>query len=144
MAAAFNAPLRVQYGSQSIVQKAMLDVKGPFKVAGASNVLLDTVKRGDDDDYLSKGATKSVICRLYESKGGHARAELVTTLPVRKATIVDLLERNIEDVEIVSSPKSDCKKRMQLAFRGFQVVTVKLELGEGSDNTWTDVDGDYM
>lgn len=120
-------PLRVQFAPLSALEASRMDVRGPFKIAGAPNVILDTVKRGDDDDFLSSRAGQSVICRLYESKGGHAKATLVTTLPVFKATIVDLLERHIEDLELVSSQKDD-KTSIQLPFRGFQIVTVKLEL----------------
>lgn len=127
LAAAFNQPLRVQFAPLSALETGKMDVRGPFRVAGAPNVLLDTVKRGDDDDFLSSSSSQSVICRLYESKGGHAKATLVTTLPVVKATIVDLLERHIEDLELVSS-QQDEKTSIQIPFRGFQIVTVKLEL----------------
>jgi len=155
LAAAFNAPLHVQYGSHSTVQKAVAEAKGPFRVEGAPNVILDTVKRGEDDDYLSKKGSsgspgKTVICRLYESKGGHARATLVTSLPVKSATVVDLLERKLHDVNVVASvsgSKSDSRKKIQLAFRGFEIVTVKLELeadadddeSSGSEDAWTEV-----
>lgn len=132
LAAAFNAPLHAQYASQSVVRQVIADVKGPFQVESAPNVILDTVKRGEDDDYLSKKSSgMSVICRLYESKGGHAVASLVTSLPVKSASIVDLLERKIADVEVVSfgdEDKGKKQKKIQLAFRGFQIVTVKLEL----------------
>lgn len=127
LAAAFNMPLRVQFASRDALQASMTDVRGPFKVAGAPSVILDTVKRSDDDDFISSKASQSVICRLYESKGGHAKATLSTTLPVVKATIVDLLERHVDDLELVSSANSD-KTSVQIPFRGFQIVTVKLEL----------------
>lgn len=120
-------PLRVQFAPRDAIQASMNDVKGPFRVAGAPNVILDTVKRSDDDDFLSVKSSQNIICRLYESKGGHAKATLITTLPVVKATIVDLLERHIEDLELVSSQKDD-KTSIQIPFRGFQIVTVKLEL----------------
>lgn len=121
-------PLRVQYvATPDFAASAHgMDVRGPFRVAGASSVILDTIKRSDDDDFLSSKASQSVICRLYESMGGHARASLVTTLPVKKATIVDLLERHIEDLELVSSQNG--KTSVRLPFRGFQIITVKLEL----------------
>ena len=46
-----------------------------FKVTGARNVVLDTVKRGEDDDFESPHH-KTIILRLYERLGGHARAML--------------------------------------------------------------------
>ena len=141
LAAAFNAPLRVQYAPPAALQSFTASVQGPFKVEGAPNVILQTIKRGDDDHFLSAGASKTVICRLYECKGGHARAELVTTLPVRRATVVDLLERKVDDLELVSFTSSG-KKSIQISFRGFQVVSVKLELGSESDSAWTEVNKD--
>ena len=130
LAAAFNAPLRVQYLPEAAMKSASSDIRGPFRIEGAPNVIIDTIKRGDDDDFLSSSASKSVICRIYESKGGHAKATLTTTLPIAKASIVDLLERKIEDLEIVSSQAKDesGKQSVKLNFRGFQVVTVKFEL----------------
>lgn len=44
-----------------------------FRITGARNVALETVKRGEDDKV---GEDKTVILRLYEHYGGHARATL--------------------------------------------------------------------
>lgn len=98
---------------------------GPFTLRNSPNVILETVKRGDDDDFITSRKPQSVICRLYESKGGHAKATFTTTLPVSKATVVDLLERHAEDLKLdVQGSKSS----IVLPFRGFQVITIKLEL----------------
>jgi alpha-mannosidase len=60
------------YGAvSSLVHKAL------FSVAGAPNVILETVKRGDDDDFnLNSKGGQTVVLRLYEAFGGHARASL--------------------------------------------------------------------
>lgn len=47
----------------------------PFTVEGCKNVVLETVKRGEDDDF-GKVSTKSIILRLYENRGGHGVARL--------------------------------------------------------------------
>ena len=47
----------------------------PFKVLGAPNVMLETVKRGEDDSWTGEGE-KTIILRLYEHFGGHAKATL--------------------------------------------------------------------
>ena len=49
---------------------------------GASNVLLETIKRGEDDfdlqTYVEKrNATSTVILRLHEHMGGRACVKLV-------------------------------------------------------------------
>lgn len=49
----------------------------PFRVAGAPNVMLETVKRGEDDEHRAGGNDKAtVILRLFEQFGGHAKATL--------------------------------------------------------------------
>lgn len=48
-----------------------------FNVSGAPNVILETVKRGDDDDFSTNSKKeRTVILRLYEAFGGHAQASL--------------------------------------------------------------------
>ena len=47
----------------------------PFKVLGAPNVMLETIKRGEDDKWTGDGE-KNIILRLYEHFGGHAKAAL--------------------------------------------------------------------
>jgi hypothetical protein len=48
---------------------------------------------------------------------------------VTKAALVDILEREKEQVDLVQS-HSRASSKIRLAFRGFQVVSVKLWLGE--------------
>lgn len=45
----------------------------PFSVSGATNVVLETVKRGEDD---KEGKDTTLILRLFEQYGGHANAVL--------------------------------------------------------------------
>lgn len=45
----------------------------PFSVHGAQNVFLETIKRGEDDN-LNDEKKRTIILRLYEQFGGHARA----------------------------------------------------------------------
>ena len=47
----------------------------PFQIEGAPNVMLETIKRGVDDE--STGTEVTVILRLFERMGGHADATLV-------------------------------------------------------------------
>ena len=53
----------------------------PVKVTGANNVLLETIKRGEDDfdshSFVEKKGGKSLILRLHEHMGGSARVKLV-------------------------------------------------------------------
>jgi alpha-mannosidase len=70
-------------------------------------VRVEAVKRAEDSD--------AVIVRLYEAWGRSCRARLSTTLPARRAILCDLLEREREETSL------------ELHFRPFQVVTLKLE-----------------
>ena len=54
----------------------------PIVAEGANNVLLETVKRAEDDfdefSFVEKdNKVKTVICRLHEHMGGHANVNLV-------------------------------------------------------------------
>jgi alpha-mannosidase len=74
VAYAFNSPMHLRLGSASAVSAAA--AKGtPFSVHGARNVVLDTVKRGEDDVH-SSGKEKTLILRLFEQYGGHASAKV--------------------------------------------------------------------
>lgn len=46
----------------------------PFKLVGAPNVQLETIKRAEDDDHSSTKAT--LIIRAFEQLGGHAKPTL--------------------------------------------------------------------
>ncbi|KAI0799601.1 glycosyl hydrolases family 38 N-terminal domain-containing protein [Irpex lacteus] len=75
-----------------------LHVPKPFTVQDANNVFLETVKRGELDHF----AFTSIILRLYEAYGGHARATLkiAESIPVAKAYITNLLEDEEEELII--------------------------------------------
>ncbi|KAG8908987.1 Glycoside hydrolase, 38 vacuolar alpha mannosidase [Tulasnella sp. 403] len=147
---AFNSPMRVRLlndASPEALQAANM-TRPPFSVEGAPSVILDTVKRGDDDDF-SPSATSdtSVVLRLYEAYGGHARATLKIEnhVKVAKAAITNLLEEEIEELELVRT-ENDGPSSLCLSFRGFQVITVKLWLKTVSENarrkhdSWVDVE----
>jgi alpha-mannosidase len=53
----------------------------PFSVHGAANVMLETIKRGEDDLFEMDGK-RTIILRLYEQFGGHAEAILKMCVPL--------------------------------------------------------------
>lgn len=118
--------MRVQYIDREDARWLASSVPTIVRVEKAPNVILDTIKRGDDDDFLSASAAKTVVCRLYESKGGHARAVISSTLPIKAARIVDLLERPVAEVNLKSS--QDGQHSFTVDFRGFEVKTILLEV----------------
>ena len=127
------------------VRSAPDDVKfqdGPahrpaFLVVGAHNVILETIKRGDDDDVSGHGP-KTVVLRLYEAYGGHATVRLLisSSLDVEKAMITNLLEDdNGDELGFTAAVEAEAtggySHYIKLSFRRFEVKTVKLTLGSG-------------
>ncbi|KAF8512088.1 glycoside hydrolase family 38 protein [Hysterangium stoloniferum] len=129
----FNSPL---YGNFPSVWILSLP-KTPFTITGAPNVILDTIKRSDDEDFSGKStASSTVILRLYEAFGGHATAQLniAGNIDVSKAALTNLLEDDLEDLQVASAVDRKSVSSITIPMRGFQVVTVKLVI---SSATWT-------
>jgi alpha-mannosidase len=116
----FNNPLRV-VGSTS---NSKFNV--PIKLTGNKSLVLDTVKRGEDDEDVSRGELskrkgQSVVLRIYDSLGGKSKGIIETTLDVKKVTRTNILEDDGESVEI-----KDGKIKIEL--RPFEVATYRLQL----------------
>ncbi|KAI0753803.1 hypothetical protein C8Q74DRAFT_1373733 [Fomes fomentarius] len=125
----FNSPLHVRL-LEDTTSAPLLKTKPPFIIEGARNVILETVKRGLDDDFKSHEAP-SVVLRLYEAFGGHGAIKLkfAKHLSVVKVLVTNLLEDEIEELNVYEAEDSSVVK---LHFHGFEVKTVKLVLGKPS------------
>ncbi|OCH89390.1 glycoside hydrolase family 38 protein [Obba rivulosa] len=125
----FNSPLHLRYVGEDD-HAPLLETKTPFSVEGASNVFLETVKRGLDDDFDSheNSAYVSVVLRLYEAFGGHAQAKLNIGghIPFRKVLLTNLLEDEIEELDV---HKDESSSFVKLKLHGFEVKTVKIIVG---------------
>jgi len=141
----YNSPLRVRVipdGGNALLSS----LESPFTITGARNVILETVKRGEYDDFNasivdSDSEATTVILRLYEAFGGHARVQLNVArhISVAKAFVTNLLEDEQQELSIARASISDdeisengidatgCS--FSLSFRGFEVKTVKLVIG---------------
>jgi len=149
----FNSPLHLRL-APGIEGAGELISRPPFRVHGAPNVLLETVKRGDDDafgklDKNTKGTT-TIILRIYEAFGGHARALLhvSSAFSVSKAYSTNLLEDDLEELNIFRGRDGQDDIEIKLDFRGFEIKTVKLVLGkvnhddlidQSKRDSWVDV-----
>ena len=117
--------------------------KPPFALYGAHNVVLETVKRGDDDfdPTLTAAKPKSIALRLYEAFGGHARvylrvsADLHPVAAYQTNLLEDLMEAEqlnfFRANECGLSDEDDDDVYIQLSFRAFEVKTIKIQLGKG-------------
>jgi alpha-mannosidase len=75
-------------------------------------VVVEAIKRAEDSG--------AVIVRLYEAWGRPCRARVLTTLPVSRAFLCDLLERNRTEVVVRDG-------EIELELTPFKIVTLKLE-----------------
>ncbi|KAG6840407.1 hypothetical protein C0991_006916 [Blastosporella zonata] len=126
----YNSPVRVRYVPKG-GDVTMSTLDSPFTVEGARNVFLETVKRGENDDFSKESGTTTVVLRLYEAFGGHAQAMLRIGghLAIAKAYITNLLEEDDNELNIFRADDPlGTSTLLKLDFRGFEVKTVKLVL----------------
>ncbi|MGW6984578.1 alpha-mannosidase [Streptomyces sp. NPDC054932] len=88
----------------------------PLVAVDEDAVVVEAVKLAED-------RSGDVIVRLYESRGGRARATLTADFPVAAAVESDLLERPLAG-SAVGEP--DPEGSVPLTLRPFQIVTVRL------------------
>jgi alpha-mannosidase len=100
-----NAPLRITRGSAKLESRSLIEVDTP-------QVIVETVKRAEDSD--------AAVVRLYEAWGGRTRARLRVTLPAMRATLCDLLERELSEVPVRNGV-------IDLHLAPFKILTLKLE-----------------
>ncbi|MFJ4784970.1 alpha-mannosidase [Streptomyces sp. NPDC088794] len=94
---ALNLPLRVAEGP----------VVAPLVQVDHPGVTVESVKLAED-------RSGDVVVRLYESRGGRARATLSAGFPVARAEVTDLLERPLHDSDLA------------IELRPFQILTLRL------------------
>lgn len=131
----FNSPVHVLFAPDAVQSLANLSTqKSPFTIEGAPNVLLETVKRAEDDP---KKKLTRVILRIYEAYGGHATATLriASHLTVDRAYICNLLEeRSSGPLELVTHEATG-DTLIKLPLRGFQILTVRLAISNVAKKT---------
>ncbi|KAL1958715.1 hypothetical protein VTO42DRAFT_3834 [Malbranchea cinnamomea] len=123
----FNNPLVVQPASGR-EHKSIFE---SIQIHGSKSIILDAIKRGEDDEDVSCGELavrpgRSIILRVYEALGGKSRGHITTALPVRKAFKCNILEDDIEEIEL-QKPTSDTLS-VPLELRAFEVATYRLQL----------------
>ncbi|CAL1697504.1 unnamed protein product [Somion occarium] len=129
----FNSPVYVRYAPEDLANFPLVQARPLFTLHGAHNVFLETIKRGEDDKFSPQNdSSPTVVLRLYEAFGGHARIKLKIArhFPVVKATVTNLLEDEIEDLQLLHAEQAEDRlTSVSLDFHGFEVKTVKLTLG---------------
>ena len=100
---------------------------------GNPALILDTIKRGEDDEDVSRGelptrAGKSIILRIYESLGGKARGtlKLGAALGVKSVHQTNLLEDDEGRCAMMFGLANG--KEVKIELRAFEVATFRLQL----------------
>jgi alpha-mannosidase len=115
------------------VDAGKLGVLPTFQIIGADNLVLDTIKRGEDDEDVSRGELPvkkghSVIVRVYDAMGGKSKAVLSWgDFRVKKVVKTNALEDEEEDLsaDIIGAGSGE-GNGVKIEVRAFEVGTYKL------------------
>ncbi|KAJ2302857.1 Glycoside hydrolase, 38 vacuolar alpha mannosidase, partial [Coemansia sp. RSA 2706] len=116
----FNTPL-LELPISDPFASSVLKLRPFFSVSGARNVVLDAVKRAEDDE-------RSFVVRLYEAYGGHARALLTSRLPFSRVCKVNLLEEPMDDGDGDGIEWLKHSTALEVPFKPFEVVSLRFTL----------------
>lgn len=122
----FNNPMRLvaaPSGKSSVLSQP------PITLTGDDNLVLDWVKRGEDDedvsqDNLPKRKGKSVIVRIYDALGGMGRGTIKAAYGVEKAFKTNILEDDLEEISVHDGA-------FEVTLNAFEVATYRLVLKNG-------------
>ena len=125
--AAYNFNNPMELCSVNSGGKAEKDLFKSIILTGSESLIMDCIKRGEDDEDVSRGeltkrAGRSIILRIYESMGGKSRGTLEMTLPVKKVCKCNVLEDDGDECKIYGKGKCD------IELRAFEVATFRLQL----------------
>lgn len=117
----FNHPMKLITGPED--KRAVFE---SITLDGSPSLILDCIKRGEDDEDVSRGELptrkgRSVILRIYDSLGGTSRGTIRTKLDVQKVWKTNVLE----DDEVELSLKNGA---VDIELRPFEVATYRLQL----------------
>jgi alpha-mannosidase len=125
----FNHPMRL-YSAISSSKAPSSDLFSAITLHGSPSLVLDCIKRGEDDEDVSRGELpkrkgKSVILRIYDSLGGTSRGTIKvgSVLGVKKVWKTNVLE----DDEVELGLRHG-EVEVEVELRPFEVVTYRLQL----------------
>jgi alpha-mannosidase len=107
-----NLPVRAVTGGGPVA---------PLVTVSSPAVVVEAVKLAED-------RSGDLVVRLYEARGGRARARVEVSEPVERAWTTDLLERDpadLADAAVQASAWADGEP-IEIAFRPFEIVTLRL------------------
>ena len=122
----FNHPLKLYPLPPSATHQSATTLLASIRLTGSPSLILDTIKRGEDDEDVSRGGLpkrkgRSIIVRVYESLGGRSRGKLECGLGVVRCWKTNLLEDDEEELKWE-------KGGVVIELRAFEVATFRLQL----------------
>ncbi|KAJ9125451.1 hypothetical protein QFC22_000412 [Naganishia vaughanmartiniae] len=108
----------------SLLAKSKITISGPR----SRGIVLDAIKRGEDDVFDGSGSEKIIILRLYEGLGGRARGRLTFAgVRAKEVSYVNILEEDMPGTERdVKWSSEDGTLVVDLDVRGFEIKTLKV------------------
>ena len=104
------------------------DLLSSISLHGSKALVLDTIKRGEDDEDVSRGELpirkgRSIIIRIYESLGGRARGfvRLGSVLGVKRVFRTNVLEDDEGELNLAD-------EEFKIELGAFEVGTWRLQL----------------
>ncbi|KAI1383210.1 glycoside hydrolase family 38 protein [Hypoxylon trugodes] len=100
----------------------------PVELTGDDSLILDCVKRGEDDEDVSVDTAiprrkgQSIIVRIYDSLGGRSTGKIKTTWDVKKVFKTNILEDDGEEIKISED------RTFPISLHPFEVATYRLQL----------------
>lgn len=105
-----NIPLKIL---ATKAHKGKLPANKSFIKVGAENVIVETVKKAEDDDNL--------IIRFYEAYGIGTRTKIHLNFEAKTVQLVDIMEENAKLITLDG-------KSVELYFRPFEIHTLKISV----------------
>lgn len=122
----FNNPMKLHHHPTPSQVSSLL---ASFNIEGSKSLIIDTVKRGDDDADVSRGELpakkgKSIILRIFDALGGKSKGILRWgDIPIKAVFKTNLLEDVGDELVVLKSGKG-----VEIELRAFEVATFRLEL----------------
>jgi alpha-mannosidase len=112
----FNTPLRVGHVASTATANSVKEIMSCIQFSGSPNLVLETIKRGEDDDDVTatpikKRDSRNVILRIYEAYGGKGTAKISTY-----ELSVIILMTDLFRLKGLSRPTSWKTREMKLMF----------------------------
>jgi len=125
----FNNPLVLQPAPGRDIKA---DAFKSISLTGSKSLVLDTIKRGEDDEDVSRGefpkrAGKSIILRIYEALGGKSRGTIHARYPVKRVWKCNVLEDDEEELQLQKNTETGTIS-VDIELRAFEVATYRLQL----------------